>query len=165
MLLPQGRQLLSFLKKLSQFFRSFQRWHLFFLDLVIFAWNLWGGKEKKLGWATVWRMVHDMTAKRMRSNWAPWRREFLQLYIYFPIFATTIQIYVSTKDYENMCTLGCHYTSAIKLTTRLLRHSLWPCNLHSTWERKNTLHSYNTSKHICSCSRNSVDNTKLLCNY
>ena len=122
-------------------------------------------KKKNLGWATVWRMVHNMTAKRMRSNWAPWRREFLQLYIYFPIFATTIQIYVSTKDYENMFTLGCHYTFAIKLTTRLLRHSLWPCNLHSTWERKNTLHSYNTSKHICSCSRNSVDNTKLLCNY
>ena len=119
-------------------------------------------KKKNLGWATVWRMVHNMTAKRMRSNWAPWRREFLQLYIYFPIFATTIQ--QSTKDYENIFTLGCHYTSAIKLTTRLLRHSLWPCNLHSTCERKNTLH-YNTSKHICRCSRNSVDNTKLLCNY
>ena len=143
-------------------FRYFPRWHLFFPDSVIFTWNLWGGEGKKL------RMSHGVTL--LYTIWQQnacvqiesheYENSYSFIYILY-----NFQIYVLTKDYENMFTLGCRYTSAIKLTTRLLRQSLWPCNLHSTWERKNTLHSYNTSKHICSCSRNSVDNTKLLCNY
>ena len=147
-------------------FRSFPRRHLFFLDLVIFTWNLRVGKEKKnLGWATVWRYGTQYDSKTHAFKLSPIKTRILTALFIFPHVCLNNFKVTSQQDYENMFTLRCRYTTVTKLTTHLLLHSLWPCNLHSTWERKKTLHSCNTTKHICSCIRNSVDNTKLLCNY
>ena len=125
MLLPQGRQLLSFLKKLfmrggcgggwwridPQFFRSFQRWHLFFLDLVIFAWNLWGGKEeKKL------RMSHGVT----------YGTQYDSKTHAFKLSPMKTRILTALYIFSNIC----HNNTNLRLNKRLRKHVHFRVSLH-----------------------------------